>query len=561
MDFKNKIFNLMKINNLYLVSLLLMVFLSISCQHEEIRPKLSDARWNVSTNGNIGITKYASFVNLSQGSTYSAWILDDSTKNQVYFLDGNIKITDLDYTKFIREDQSRISSDNTIHLLFNRAGEYEVNLYNSFEDSVYYIGNDTINAEFIDGEWQIAKTFTIDVYDSIQAAVEVYNGNEELLYSFSKEELNDLEQDTTKWPVIDVEAGGYLELVDSTKVGRPTARSWIASGAQVSDQGAIRSKVNYYSLGTFTTAISSNRSGDGIPTGYAFRRLPYYVNVIQSSHPFQIVGSLKELPDQTIQVTTNGEISKLINEEDNFKVVVENDNGFKEQIKVLSATIDSRHKYLINLKLAGEIYNSDRITVSWDGDISSRDERKLEAFEDVPVEMYVVDLCEDQQVFGFEAGSLMASNWAFRWDTPMKTAQVIPASQAPAGVHENSKYVLEVDVDNGASGRVLMDTKTKLPLVKGQMYTFSYRYNTPSDNPSNVGGSPIFLPWSVSGYPSLWVNYGKSGQWTSYSKTFEYTGSDVEINFMLTFFLTGGDNGLSKVYIDNLSLILAEPRP
>ncbi|BDD02342.1 hypothetical protein [Persicobacter psychrovividus] len=545
--------------NLKITLILLLATMIYGCQQEVIEPRMSDARWysSITRGGNgISLGQYVSFSNLSQGQFDDHWKIPDSVG--IYLLSGPITNNDKDYTKFIREDQDHMTSDLTVHLLFTEPGLHTVELYNSFNDSVTYKGNDTIPAISEDGIWKIKQSYVVDVYDSLQSAVEIYKEGVKL-YAFSADELNNL-ADSTEWPVIELEAGEVLTYVDSTTIGRPTGRAWLLEGASQATPGGISNPAGYYRLGRFKSSINSTRSGESIPGGYGIRQLPVFVEVFKSTLPFEMVGSPKELRNQIIQIETNGEMQPFFNEEDNFEVhVINKDAGFDKVVPVKTAKISAEGGNIIELELTEEIYNSDVITVSYSGgNILSLDEREFNDFEPTNVTMFVVDLFADKDIFGFESGGFESSGWALDAVAgAVSDAKVVSASSAPEGLDEDNKFVLNVTVDEG---QIKFDNEAAQgAMIKDVFYTFSYKYYRGPDNPCLAEMTPRLLPWD--GVKPFWTNLPDKSGWATYTNTFKYDKDNADRYLFIQAIKKGDCDAQLNFYLDDFSLTVYEPRP
>ena len=93
------------------------------------------------------------------------------------------------------------------------------------------------------------------------------------------------------------------------------------------------------------------------------------------------------------------------------------ENGdYKADIAVESLGIDEINKTVLKLKLSSPIYNTDVLALNYtnaEGNILSMDERDLGSTNNLPIEMYINDLCADA-AFGFEEANI--SSWSAEWD-------------------------------------------------------------------------------------------------------------------------------------------------
>lgn len=534
---------------------ILLTVLVMACEKEyEPLNNLSDVKWLTGMTGksnNLALNKYMTFADLSQGLVSHQWSVSDTSG--ILFLNGNITNGVTDYTPFIREDQSRETNDKTVHLLFNKAGEQTVRLYNVFDDYVEFRGNDTIPAKYDEsiGAWVMDTAFIVDVYDTLQPAFQVFFNNE-MIVDVAYDEHISL-NDSLEWPVVNIEAGDSVQYVDKTLIDRPTGRRWDLDGASPSNSSGEDSYIPYYRLGKFRGSMTSQRNGTNIPGGEKLKHIPVWIQVNKSSQPFNAVSG-KKLENEVVQIAFNGEVQALdINEKDNFTVSVKNTvAGFDEIIPVSSASVNSSEGNIIDLKLSQAIYNTDVITVSWTGgNIKSLDDRDLTPFTNQSISITLIDLMADKDTYGFEAGSFTAAGWSFDWDN-------IGSAEVSSDMASSGTYSLKMRLEKGGNNKI-SGPKEDLTMIEGKTYKFSYKYYRSGNNPCFNSVTPRLLPWG--GEKPFWSDLPTTGNWGYYEQVFEYTSGSAErwLN------IQGIDNDdctgtNTTIYFDEFSLIDWEPR-
>ncbi|WP_068471743.1 carbohydrate binding domain-containing protein [Saccharicrinis aurantiacus] len=552
-----------------IIGLMLIVF-AFGCEKEyEPLMKYSDVQWMSSRfrseNNALGLNNYESFSDLSQGALTHQWSISDTSG--IKWLNGNIIREDKDYTKFIREDQSLETTDLTVHALFTKPGVQTVRLYNTYSEFVEFKGRDTIPAIKKGDVWVIDTSFVVDVYDTLQPALKVYDQNDQLLLDLTHDTNVDL-SDSLNWQAVELQAGEFLTFVDETVIDRPTGRNWSFDGGSPATSLEKSQKVSFYRLGEFyASSITSTRDGEQIPYGNQKKNIPLKIKVVKSELPFKIVEA-NELPNGIIELTLNGEIEAFENEESNFTVSYVNQvSGVSGTVGVSSATINAASGNVINLELSEPLYNSDDVTISWSGgSIMSLDQRELDDLSNLPTVMYIEDLCKDQTYFGFEGGSLSASKWTGEWDN--QSLVTVSNEQAKDGY-----YSLRTEINaDPAQGKTKMHQVTEkdaegkwvpvipIPMVSGKTYIWSFSYYEP-DAPSSCVNALVgrLLPWG--GEIGSWIQNYTKGEWNTFTKQFTYTGASTHRYMQFQVVSSGNVDGNRVVYFDNISLLDYELRP
>lgn len=357
------------------------LFLFSGCNDEEyVAPdSLSDVSWYTSVYPGkpyaVNQGEYISFMDVSVGTLTHEWSIEEGN----YFLNSKFKDND-SLPLFIIPNAGLKTSNTTIHVLFDKPGISKVRLYNTFPEKVTYNASVPFESVKVGDVWVVDTTFTVDVYEHIKPAFNIYQDGT-LVLSVGADDEPSL-ADQASWDTIYVEAGAGLEYVDMTTEGRPNARAWTAEGGAFSSSTRIDSvaTVKYFKLGSYTSSFKSSRGGD-LPVAAAEKVIPAIIKVIPSSQPFVFNGGLTELADEVIRFKVTGEVAPFTGEESSFTVHVKNTAaGFEQDIPVVLAKVNDTDATRIDLKLGAPIYNSDVITVSYSGNIKSTDSRDLQDF-------------------------------------------------------------------------------------------------------------------------------------------------------------------------------------
>lgn len=534
-----------------------------SCENEYEQPfSFSDVEWVVSEIAvddvfQIAQEDYISFVDLSKGAVSHEWTIDQGC----YFLRPDFTKEDSVYTDFIMPNAGNTSNDASAHVLFREGGIKEINLYNTYNDSVAFFTKDDVLLQSVkEGDkWVIDTTFLVDVYATIQPAFKVFFEDDLVLELTADQIPDESEQDT--WPTVTVEVGQQLTFVDMTTIGRPNRRVWdIAGGSPASSNDSV-SMVSFFTMGTATGSSVTVNRGSGLPAGSTTKLIPLKVEVIQSSQPFEITGKAKELENGNIGFNVTGEVTPFNNEEGNFAVhVVNTASGFDQNIAVTKAEVSDNDATMIELKLAEPVYNTDEISISYAGGaIQSLDLRDLQDFTGVTTTMIIGGSVTNAQTMGFEVASAnFKKGFADGCWVGAQSPIVYARTEAVAGSGIASmsctfdgagttyKIQAAAFIANGAVApagpyiekiKVYVDENTTLKAFKTYMIEPAYT-NT----------------WDISGI--------EKGQWVTLSKVVNIDAQPTK-NYGVK--IIDADNpgvtGTQLIYFDDMQLIPLEARP
>ncbi|WP_452229122.1 MULTISPECIES: hypothetical protein [unclassified Lacinutrix] len=365
---------------IFIISALILAFI-VSCEKDDYEAPYGDFSsllWTTTEGFEesdyvSALNNYIGFRDVSENALTHSWHIPSTTN----LLNGDFNAEqDTVYTNFISSAGPLASSQNHINVIFRQPGVKEIELRNTFRDSV-------AESVFSDGVWKVNKIFTVTVFDDIKPMFKVMKGTEEIL-SVSEADMPS-EANAASWPTITLEAGEQLTYIDLTITGDPDGRTWSFNGGSMDTSGGESVNLSYNGLGNYTAgSITSKRNDAAKPDGEATKIIPLKIEVIPSTQPFILNGMIIENASDVISFNVTGEIETLIGEEGNFTVHVVNAAAtpmFDQNIAVQSATVNPSDATQIDLVLSAPIYNSDVITIEYTaGNIGSVDFRVLESF-------------------------------------------------------------------------------------------------------------------------------------------------------------------------------------
>ncbi|WKB81971.1 hypothetical protein [Cellulophaga omnivescoria] len=516
-------------NRLILIALVIALFTACNSDDYDAPNSFSDVSWYTSgfrdTIVSINVNDFASFSDLSQGEISHKWTIEEGS----YYLKGPIKRKDSIYDDFIITPQSLESTDKTVHVLFKEGGLKKVNLYNEFKEYVEFKGADgfVFPSKEVGGKWVIDTTFVVDVYDTIVPQI--------LIRQNGVVVPHELESD-----VITVEAGSTLEFVDITTIGRPNTRAWQIGDITSTDSLAV---IQLNQLGSFKGGLNISRQGENIPADYDRYNIAATINVVPSSLPFEVAGDLVELENQTIQIPYNGEFKPFADQKAHFTVNV---NGTPFTISTIG--LNSSNATILEIKLQEQIYRSDNITVSYDGNgtLESTDTRIPAAFTDLPVQMYQHEAVR----YDIEDGG---ANWTTK-DDNLPTTTVAPSTEQAA----SGQYSIKVDAAQSGPWSGFHNVIDQYTLTAGVTYQLEYKIYKQAGAVINMNGpwiqkdgETVFQFWNnivATAAEDTWVTVSPAQRFTAAT-----TGSDYEIYLR--------HNGMGVIYFDDIRIMEVDERP
>jgi hypothetical protein len=390
--------------NIKYLIILFGLCLIVACTLQDPQPAsdLHDVSWTTDVKPGADYTKkqgeFITFVNLSQGALSEEFTIEEGNK----FLKSGFQAKD-SLQLFIDQDLGLKTSNRAINVLFNNPGKNIVKLRMTFKDSIAFPGNPVIPAVKENGVWVIEKIWNVEIYGKLKPAFKVSDKNGKELISVSAEQLVSI-TDQSKWPTVEVEAGDFLIFEDLTTVDRPTGGTWtINSGKPNKVSGKQIAQINFFTLGTSNAGSFTSSRNAPLPVESVVKLIPLKIKVIPSTQPFVFTGTAIQNEDNSISFGVTGEVASLAGKQANFKVHVTN-GAFDQDLTVSSAIIDPADATKIILKTTTPTYNSDVITISYNGvgGVQSVDSRTLAAFTDKVVTNHFGNSLLDPSQAGFE---------------------------------------------------------------------------------------------------------------------------------------------------------------
>ncbi|WP_139955867.1 hypothetical protein [Flavicella sediminum] len=504
---------------------------------------------------NIGLLKYMTFTDLSQGALQHSWSIEKGDA----FLKGPISrtATTANLNSRIIYPGDTVVGDKTVIVYFREPGLKKVRLYNTFRDSVAFRGNKwdadlgaaadyVVPAERLNDRWVIDTTFVVKVFDTIVPNIEVKQIKEGVEVS-----IDPMSTDT-----IYVEAGESLHVIDNTTQGEPTARNWFvrtkkdpsdntSTSVQIAGSQEQDAQLLLKKLGVYEGGINISRSGELIPGDSEIFVFKSPIKVTPSSKPFGLASTIKELEDETLRLSFNGEFINFNNQEAFFEVKV-NDVDFS----VKSVTLDENDATFINIKLDDPIYRPDVITVSLlaGNTLKSTDSRSPVLFTDEAVVMHNVNLVP-ANIAGFE-DTTSWSGFAPAWG----------ANQGEISYSTDIKYKgnqsIKLTSVNGQ--RLAIESYLPSSVLFEQDVTYIMRFAMYIES-STVAPSEVSL-WQLGQWSSLWVSPVQTqGEWKTFEREFKNWAPLARL--YLRILPNGTTDSNITAYIDDIYIVTKEVRP
>ncbi|CAM4218768.1 hypothetical protein ZORO111903_08080 [Zobellia roscoffensis] len=393
----------------YSIRFLFLLLIIVGCEDDDeyIAPNtFVDAAftttWGTAVVKDLDINNYGSFMDLSNGTTKHEWTIPEGT----FFLKGPLPTKADSFESSIIEGAGMVSDERTVHVLFTKGDSLTpIKLHNEYEEYTEFVlptGWDVeTNSSIFDtlrtvqkgAAWVLDYTIMVDVYDTIVADMEIrtLGGNK---IDFKTQE------------VIDVKFGDELifeDLSRSNNTSRPTTTVWTIHTIEeneedeeniinVNEEKTIDTLNFNKRIGKFEGRLISKR--DRTETVQADEErydIPVVFNVTPLDEALEQSGDVFELADNTIEIPLSSKLIALTEDVSaNFMVEV---NGVARSVASVAQNPDNLDVLVLTLDTQLEGTDAtNTVTVSYDGGSStlqSVDERVLEAFSSVPVEVYV----------------------------------------------------------------------------------------------------------------------------------------------------------------------------
>ncbi|NMH86838.1 SwmB domain-containing protein [Flavivirga algicola] len=541
----------------------LAMLLIVACQDDEYDAPdtVSDVTWYTSVPPGDEFLRatggFISFLDASQGDISHEWTIEEGN----HFLKTGFNDKDF-LPDFIDSSKGLVTDDKAVHVLFMKEGKSTICLKNIFDEKVVYQTVDgPIEATQVGDKWVFEKCFEVEVIaEEIKPAFRILQDGIEILRVGEDDEIDIKDKDT--WPTIDVEVNKTLTFIDLSKVGIPNARTWRINGGVPETSNDSIAEIAFLNFGTTVNLgrIESRRD-EPLPTKTNWKYIPLNVSVVSSSEPFEVISEINEDETEKISFQVAGIIdpASLAGQNGNFTVNVNNtDAGFNQDIAVQAIEINSVDESILELTLADPIYNSDVVTISYSGGgIQSTDERPLEDFGPITVNMYTTNVLS-KDIFGaegvtgtrggvqgfwaqhsewFDTGGrseeqAASGNASFKWSTP-------DWDTMSGGNH---------NFQGSGDGQFVADPGT---------YEMSLKVYLPSGSDMQAVRTVLQTPWT----PVTWSFDGiAKDTWVTLTKTVNIT-THTFMWLQMNRSDNPGISGAQTMYIDDIELAPIELRP
>ncbi|MDW7694897.1 PKD domain-containing protein [Flammeovirgaceae bacterium SG7u.111] len=495
------------------------------CNEEKIEPnkEFTDLALSFSTGRSTAresaVNQFYSFMDMSAGGTYREWRIPQGA----FFLKGPIP-NNLEYhDQFIVNPGDTISTDRTIHVMWTEGDTITpVTYYAEFEDSTSFIFpsywdteinqevNDTISTVFEGGKWIAEYTFTIDVYDTVAATPKImYMDQTEIDYE-NTASIELTFGDTLLFEDYSAFVNNNNSRPDNTVFRLHTTeeneddRTYVRIFEDFRDgdyERRVMAPYVFEKLGEYQVELTATRDRtEQLRANSDTYSTPMIIKVVPKTTLFEIEGDVVELDGDVIEITLN---DKLANVADNFATnfTVEID-GSPVTVSSVSKSSSSAKKLIVTLETPLVPEDAGKsVTISYDGAnalLTSLDERPLQAFTDVAIDVYVppvvasftMDMTEiDQgQTITFTNTSEEDPDtymWTFEGGTPATSTDENPTvTYAEPGLYDVTLVVTR-------SGDGSTDTMVMEDVILVKSNNLIFNAGTASDFESGSGWSII----------------------------------------------------------------------
>ncbi len=507
------------------------------------------------------VGSFISFMDVSQGAKSHEW----EVTSDIQFLQSKFDVASDSLWLFIDETKTGTKcKDRTIHAYLGKPGLQMVTLRNVFPEYVKSNEVDSLSVEAVqmaDGRWMFERKFPIDVYGEIHPAFTVLKSDGTEVLDV-KDDVMVNPGDSAKWPTVKVEAGDVLTFIDQTTDDRPNASEWEIKGSKATVYRGDTITAKFMKLGVYhgSTLLAKREQPD--PVASARKMIPLKIEVIPSNKPYEFDGEAMQVAakSRTISFSTTGEVGEIAEYEDfEFEVhVVNTKAGYDEIVGTAGISISSKDATKIELTLLTDIYNSDDITVSYNGTgIKSVDGRTFLPFTNVKVQM----VNDAKNVLGaginagFESagGVIGAAGW---WSAN----NLVPYVKRSTDQKASGTASLLFDLLEGYETLGSYYTMRAGNFPVGT-YVVRHKIFVDPATPVTATGIPYFIEGFNTSSHALYSLPQARGEWVTQEVVVDYpivAGLQLKINIYKDPLVNAGG---AKFYLDDIELIPVEIRP
>ncbi len=519
--------------NLKIIMLLVTTILLITnCQKDDVDTDIPSKRaifTSEQSQGNtIRVNSLLTFGDVSTGVISRTWSIPEGVAN----------ITE--------------SNESRIKPIFNRVGQHNVTLTQTFEESAFVNG--------VQRGARLDTTIVVTVLEPIKIDLRANYINPDGSLGAALNLSNNVENE-----VIASRSVRYT----FDPVGLPQNIAWTPDGGDPDQVAGTMSQIDvaYKRIGVYDFKVIANTprpfGGDTI----SFEKL---IKVIPSTDPVTL-GNVEGKRDGTLALEFSREMDETTINAGDFSITVE--NGTTIPATISSVSINPTEKNILNITLDGElIYIDDTVTVSYTaGALSTADGVQADSFTNVPMDSFeqspnLLDAVTATTDSGFE--NSLSTDWidgGFAFGTALDATLTVNNTRAHTGI--NSGLVTA----SANTNSVIYNQGKEFPFETGKTYQLGvWSYLESSIDRAATGFDPEFRYYFRDPGANL-INYSISGpvipflsvplnEWVFNSIIITTTASTAPKEIMIRFLNEGNNNDL-RVYIDDLSVSEVVTRP
>ena len=539
------------------------------------------------------INDFVSISDVSIGVLSREWTIEKEN----FFLKTFQEKDTINLEAFIDETKTTVSTEQDMFMLFKKVGPNVVNYRGVFKDSTAFQalngspGRTAIPAVKEGNVWVLSVDFNYTVIDSIKPEVTISNADGSSILGTLGINQFPSRNNTSAFPIIEIEAGTVLKFTDNTTVGflagtdangdPNTSRVWNFEGASPETSTELTQDVAFNRTGEYIFDITINRAQRGRTLPFSKRKkvIPYIIKVVPSTQPFVVQGAPYAINDEDnlkgtkiINLDVNGELEPFSGVESKFTLSVVDRNGNPINVSVSAAEVDVDNSSKIKLTLDAAIFNTDVITLSYTGnstqgssDITAVDGRPFAMFTNETVTPLVTNFLTSDVNPSFEQGVVNETNAnAANYDFTTPSGNTFRNNPAP-----DNGLILDRSNEESSEGDFSMRFRGEMPLQGGFMSLVSSEVSNlgiPAgdykllmdifikDDGSVFNGVFMGFQGAAGGF---YFDFGNPtpGTWVTIEREVTFSNDlnrDIVINFRNND--NSGITGIQTFYIDNIKL-------
>ncbi|WP_162555735.1 hypothetical protein [Reichenbachiella versicolor] len=340
--------NKAKIMKHFLIYTAAVLILFTACEQEYETPEGATLGshhmvYGSSDRNRVQVGDYLTFLDASTGVVERQWDLPGDSVSNIQ--GGGLNDT--------------LATAQQINVVFNKLGMYEINLFQQFEDSMFYTLKD-----FHSDTTAYDTVLSVEVIDTVR-----------LINISAKYEGNNLTLESGAKNVI--KAGESVEFSIDEVTGAGATPEWTLNGAEPTLLSGLAGTAVYKTIGTYDLYVESTRFN---PKGIDSLFIKDFIEVIPSDKPVTIISAYEK--DDEIGIEFSRPIKASSVDKNEFEVVIEEEDGTIINPTIEIVKLDSEDPSKMTISLVDEIIlDSDEVTVNYvKGNLESEDFYPLESF-------------------------------------------------------------------------------------------------------------------------------------------------------------------------------------